>query len=293
MCGFCNDGCLRDNLLEQLIAGISDRVVARQLLDLPSLDLETALRLCAAATTDTKIARLGLDPLTCVKVEQLEQDASSDGEENIDEMDIKEEEDENDNKAVIKEESEGSLWDIETHQGYLSAEEDLYDDQQSHRKPNLKRDRSNVSRTCHLCGFSAKTDVDLLAHGRDLHGGERMFRCAECDFAGPKRSALDQHMSSRHGMRNILCPHCPHRVSTEAKLRIHIRLKHDSLDESDRGGSGGGLSLIIWRNFQNEIKLAPFAGHCPHCDFVSKGRFLQRHIENRHPEKVGRGLMSQ
>ena len=32
------------------------------------------------------------------------------------------------------------------------------------------------------------------------------------------------------------------------------------------------------------------AGQCPHCDFVSKGRFLQRHIENKHPEKVEGGL---
>lgn len=48
-CGFCNESCLRDNLLEQLIAGILDRAVVRKLLDLPNLDLETALGVCAAS----------------------------------------------------------------------------------------------------------------------------------------------------------------------------------------------------------------------------------------------------
>ena len=260
-CGFCDDGCLRNNLLEQLIVGINDRAVARQLLDLPSLDLETALGVCAAARgAETKSVRS--DPLTLVKVEQ---GATSDGEEDVDEMDMEEEEeeekgDEDDNKPEIKRESEEGTasWDINIHhRGYLLAEDDVYDDQTSHRKHNLKRDRSNVSRTCHLCGFSAKTDVDLVAHGKELHGGERMFRCAECDFAGPKRNALDQHMTSRHGARNIVCPHCAHKVSTEAKLRVHIKLKHDGMAESE-SGTGGGLSNSLEGKFK-EIKLAVFA----------------------------------
>ena len=51
-----------------------------------------------------------------------------------------------------------------------------FDPQRRRKRPNLKRDRSSVSRMCHLCGFPARTDVDLAAHGRELHGGERMFR---------------------------------------------------------------------------------------------------------------------
>ena len=188
-CGFCDEGCTRHNLLEQLIAGINDRTVARQLMDLPKLDLETAVGICATAAggvAETKSIRF--DPLAVVKVEQ---DATSDGEENL-----KEEEAEDDDKSEIKRDT----WDMETHHdGYLSVEDDLYDWGASHRKPHLKRDRSNVSRTCHLCGFSAKTDVDLVAHGKELHDGERMFKCPECEFAGPKRNALDQHMTSRQG----------------------------------------------------------------------------------------------
>ena len=68
-CGFCNESCLRDNLLEQLIAGILDRAVVRKLLDLPNLDLETALGVCAASReAETKNVRF--DPLAVVKVEQ-------------------------------------------------------------------------------------------------------------------------------------------------------------------------------------------------------------------------------
>ena len=34
-CGFCDEGCLRANLLEQLVAGVRDRAVARSLLQSP------------------------------------------------------------------------------------------------------------------------------------------------------------------------------------------------------------------------------------------------------------------
>ena len=38
-------------------------------------------------------------------------------------------------------------------------------------------------------------------------------------------------------------------------------------------------------SFSGKIQTV-LTGQCPHCDFVSKGRFLQRHIENKHPDKV-------
>ena len=63
-------------------------------------------------------------------------------------------------------------WDFETEE----EDEDRVWQRRRRRRPHLKRDRSDVSRTCHLCGFPARTDVDLAAHGRELHGGERMFR---------------------------------------------------------------------------------------------------------------------
>ena len=67
----------------------------------------------------------------------------------------------------------------------------------------------------------------------------RIFRCPECDFAASKRNALDQHTTSTHRARNILCPHCPRRVSTEAKLRAHIKLKHEGKAETEAGNTNG------------------------------------------------------
>ena len=162
-CGFCDEGCLRANLLEQLVTGVRDRAVARSILQSPpdNLDLENALDLCTTAMANNVEE---LDPLKAsVKVEH---DATSEGEENVDEVDLKEEED-YDDKSEMKGDFED--WDL-----VEEREERVW--QRRRKRPNLKRDRSNVSRRCHLCGFPARTDVDLAAHGRELHAGERMFR---------------------------------------------------------------------------------------------------------------------
>ena len=66
-----------------------------------------------------------------------------------------------------------------------------------------------------------------------------ILRCSECDFAASKRSALDQHLTSSHRARNILCPHCPRKVSSEARLRAHIKLRHDGKAEPEAGNTQG------------------------------------------------------
>ena len=87
-------------------------------------------------------------------VHSLHKGATSDGEEIVDEMDMKEEEEgdeEEEDMPEVKRDSEGMTWDTEIPHGYHLVEEDEYDDggdygQTSHKKHNLKRDRSNVSR---------------------------------------------------------------------------------------------------------------------------------------------------
>ena len=45
-CGFCDERCLDENLLEQLIEGLHDRNVAQKLLHVPDLTMEVALGIC-------------------------------------------------------------------------------------------------------------------------------------------------------------------------------------------------------------------------------------------------------
>ena len=48
-CGFCNEACLNENLLEQIIEGLLDRDIAQELLDAPDLSLEMALEICSVS----------------------------------------------------------------------------------------------------------------------------------------------------------------------------------------------------------------------------------------------------
>ena len=55
-CRFCDTECFEENLIEQLIEGLRDRSVARQLLAAADLSLDTALEMCSGTEEDVNAA---------------------------------------------------------------------------------------------------------------------------------------------------------------------------------------------------------------------------------------------
>ena len=69
-CGFCDERCLDENLLEQLVEGLRDRSVAQKLLYVPGLTMKAALGICAEVT---RIGRVKDEPVAISETDFIEE----------------------------------------------------------------------------------------------------------------------------------------------------------------------------------------------------------------------------
>ena len=82
-CGFCDEVCLEENLIEQLIEGLRDRSVARQLLAAADLNLDMALEICSGNKEDVDVGNdLNRVPVS----ESLEESLPEEGEDDLDSL---------------------------------------------------------------------------------------------------------------------------------------------------------------------------------------------------------------
>ena len=69
-CGFCDERCTDENLLEQLVEGLHDTSIAQKLLDVPGLTTEAALSICEEVS---KVEGMGNEPIAISETDIIEE----------------------------------------------------------------------------------------------------------------------------------------------------------------------------------------------------------------------------
>lgn len=89
-----------------------------------------------------------------------------------------------------------------------------------HEAIHLPDDQKYVH-PCEFCDKRFSKLVNVQAHIRAIHTGDRPFICEECGKSFVAKGGLKEHKILHSNEYPIQCPHCPKRFKNAARLRIH------------------------------------------------------------------------
>jgi len=80
---------------------------------------------------------------------------------------------------------------------------------------------------CQICGKQFTRQLNMQAHMRGTHGGERNFQCADCGKSFIYSQNLRHHRRTQHvAPRTHKCSVCHANLATIEELRIHVAENH-------------------------------------------------------------------
>ncbi|XP_050315945.1 zinc finger protein 888-like [Anthonomus grandis grandis] len=114
-----------------------------------------------------------------------------------------------------------------------------YCDYRSYNHANVKRhmithkDYEELTQyKCDQCHFVTVYKERLKCHKQTHTQEGKWTKCPLCDFSTRYRAHLRRHLLNSHGERNIECPQCPQKFTSELNLKNHMKRKH--VDESEK-----------------------------------------------------------
>ena len=79
--------------------------------------------------------------------------------------------------------------------------------------------------TCAICSKTFKRKGSVLSHVRNIHLGQKPFKCLECDKAFAGNAFLQDHLRARHRgeKENHSCQFCDKTFAFVGNLRTHLK----------------------------------------------------------------------
>lgn len=81
------------------------------------------------------------------------------------------------------------------------------------------------------CSFSTNSECQMKGHTTKAHTGKTV-KCKVCGFGCTSDSGMSKHMIAIHGFE---CKMCGKLFSTETRLHVHTRMKHEIQDTTTAG----------------------------------------------------------
>ena len=118
---------------------------------------------------------------------------------------------------------------------------------------------------CDSCPSRLKNLKCLKAHKKKYHGSDSGFRCDNCDALFSTENKLTVHIRKKHDVEQI-CPHCDSKSKNKAALRLHM-LRHCKGLVHDRSRQTKKTAAT-----ESQEKPIKTLFHCKECDKVYNGR---------------------
>ena len=82
-------------------------------------------------------------------------------------------------------------------------------------------------RLCEFCAKQFRYPHELENHVRQVHNGERSFKCDKCEMSFFRKSKLNGHMLTHSEAKNFECGDCKAKFKTKSSLNVHVRRVHN------------------------------------------------------------------
>ena len=192
-CGFCGEVCLDENLLEQLVEGLRDRDVAEQLLNVPDLNLETAMGICELYNDGDK--EEAEETLGVPEKDLLDHSIFDlEGEEGVDEND------KDIGGGDTREPFEDIAEELGTESNSNPDEEKSEPDESSEYKRHLEDifdEQRNNAETSEDSEDEVRDETDILQYRHG--GGQTRFKCPHCTYTSVSKINFISHNRTVHG----------------------------------------------------------------------------------------------